>query len=75
MPRMASSVTLTLDPKLERRLTEVCRRTGRSQIEVIADALERQLSLLLFEDLREKVTAAAGRAGYQTDEDVFRDVS
>jgi hypothetical protein len=41
----------------------------------VREALRRQLSLLRFEQLRERVLPFAEAAGYLTDEDVFREVS
>lgn len=47
----------------------------RSRSDVARDALRRQLALMRFEELRAGLMPYAERAGYLTDEDVFRDVS
>lgn len=70
-----SALTIRLDPDLERQVTRVARRTGRSRSEVVRDAVRRQLALARFEDLRRRIMPLAEARGYLTDEDVFRDVS
>jgi predicted transcriptional regulator len=70
-----SALTIRLDPKLDRRLAQVAKRTGRSRSEVVRDAIQRQLALAQFQDLRRRIMPLAEARGYLTDEDVFRDVS
>ena len=72
---MSDAVTIRLDPALKRQLARLAKQTGRTRSDLIRDAVRRQLALLRFEQLRERVMPAAERAGYLTDEDVFRDVS
>ena len=48
---------------------------GRSRSEVVRDAVQRQLALAQFQDLRRRIMPLAEARGYLTDEDVFRDVS
>jgi len=72
---MANAVTIRLDPALEKLLNRLCKQTGRSRSELVREALRRQLSLLLFEQLRRKVLPFAEARGYLTDEDIARDVS
>jgi predicted transcriptional regulator len=72
---MADSVTIRLDRDLARRLARISRRLGRTRSDVVRDALRRQLALLQFEDLRQRVAPFAEAAGYLVDEDVIRDVS
>jgi predicted transcriptional regulator len=72
---MTNAVTIRLDESLERTLDEFCRRSGRKRSDVVRDALRRQLSLLMFEQLRRKVMPFAEARGYLTDEDVFKSVS
>jgi len=70
-----TSVTIRLDPALQRQLDRLSKRLGRSRSDVVRDALRRQLALLRFDSARAKLMPAAGARGYLTDEDVFRDVS
>ena len=72
---MKTSITIRLDEDLERMLDQVSLRAGRTRSDVIRDALRRQLSILMFEQLRKEVLPFAEARGYLTDEDVFRDVS
>ena len=70
-----SALTIRLDPELERQLSKVAKRSGRTRSEVVREALRRQLALAQFEDLRHRIMPLAEARGYLTDEDVFRDVS
>jgi predicted transcriptional regulator len=70
-----SALTIRLDPELERQLSRVARKSGRSRSEVARDALRRQLAVLQFEQVRRQVMPFAEARGYLTDEDVFKAVS
>ncbi|MGE0440014.1 MAG: CopG family ribbon-helix-helix protein [Gemmatimonadales bacterium] len=71
----SSALTIRLDRALDRQLTQLAKRSGRSRSDIARDALRRQLAVLQFEDLRRQVMPFAEARGYLTDEDVFRDVS
>jgi predicted transcriptional regulator len=70
-----AALTIRLDPELQRQLTRLARRTGRSRSDLARDALRRQLALTQFADLRRRILPFAEARGYLTDEDIFRDVS
>ncbi len=70
-----STVTIRLDPELEKELDRAAERSGRSRSDVVRDALRRQLALSRSEDLRRRIMPFAEAQGYLTDEDIFRDVS
>ncbi len=72
---MGNVITIRLDADLQRRLDEVCNRSGRSRSDVVRDAIKRQVSLIQFEQLRRDVLPFAEARGYLTDEDVFNAVS
>ena len=72
---MSGTLTIRLDPRLERELDRVCRRLGRKRSEVVREALRRELALLRFEESRKRLMPYAEARGFVTDEDVFRDVS
>jgi len=72
---MKSTVTIRLDRELERQLDRACQETGRTRSDLVRDALRRQLLVLRFDRLRQKVLPFAEARGYLTDEDVFRDIS
>jgi predicted transcriptional regulator len=71
----SASLTIRLDKKLNRLLTQASRNSGKSRSEVAREALQRQLRLVQFEALRKKVMPFAEARGYLTDEDVFDEVS
>jgi predicted transcriptional regulator len=71
----SASVTIRLDPKLQRELDRLSRRLGRSRSDVVRDALRRQLALVRFEDARRALLPLAESRGILSDEDVFDRVS
>jgi predicted transcriptional regulator len=70
-----SAVTIRMDTELKRQLNKLCKQTGRSQSEIVRDALKRQFAIIRFRQMRRKILTLAEARGYLTDEDVFRDVS
>jgi len=71
----ASTLTIRLDPELEKQLDRLAASTGRSRSEIVREALRRHLALSQLRELRSRMMPFAEAAGYLTDEDVFRDVS
>jgi len=69
------TLTIRLDDKLDRELTRLAKRSGRTRSEVVREALRRQLSIQRFRALRAAAMPYAAAAGYLTDEDAFRGVS
>lgn len=59
----SSALTIRLDPKLSRQLAQVAKRTGKSRSEVVRDAVQRQLALARFQDLRRRVMPLAEARG------------
>ncbi len=72
---MRTAVTIRLDEDLERRLEEAAQASGKSRSEIVREALRRQLALMRFEQLRQRIMPFAEVEGFLTDEDVFRAVS
>jgi predicted transcriptional regulator len=72
---MGRTVTVRLDEELERALSLVMARTGRTRSEVVRDALRRQLTLQEFRELRAQLLPYAEARDLLTDEDVFGLVS
>jgi predicted transcriptional regulator len=70
-----STLTIRLDAKLERQLNRLARQTRRSKSELVRQMLRKQLALASLEQARALLVPLAERAGYLTDEDVFRDIS
>jgi predicted transcriptional regulator len=70
-----TTLTIRLDPKLEKALDRVAKTTGRTKSEIAREALRRQVAVARFRDLRKKALPFAEAQGLLTDEDVFRLVS
>lgn len=70
-----ATVTIRLDPALQRQLDRLSKRLGRTRSDLVRDALRRQLAILRFDEARRKLMPFAEARGLLTDEDVFRDVS
>lgn len=67
------SLTIRLDDQLERKLTRLAKRTGRSKSEIARDAVRRQVHIERFSELRHLAMPYAASAGYLVDDDLFRD--
>ena len=72
---MAGTITIRVDAETERMLDRVVKLSGRTRSEITREALRRQLSLELFEQLRRRVVPFAEAQGLLTDEDVFKALS
>ena len=70
-----TTLTIRLDADLRKALARVSRGLKRTRSEVAREALRRQLRLLEFELVREKVVPRAEERGFLTDEDVFDAIS
>lgn len=72
---MKGSISVRLDREVERLLSRAVRLSGRTQSEVVRDALRRQLAIDVFDQMRRRVAPFAEAQGLLTDEDVFKTVS
>ena len=70
-----SILTIRLDPKLEKAIDRLARRTGRTKSEIARDALKREVAVTRFRELHRKALPFAEAQGLVTDEDVFQVVS
>ena len=70
-----ATLTVRIDDDLDRMLTELAQAQGRSKSELVRRMLRRQLAVTAFEETRRMLLPLGERAGYLTDEDVFRDIS
>ena len=70
-----ASLTIRLDKDLNDLLIKASNRSGRNRSEIAREALQRQLRLQLFEELRKRVMPFAEARGFLTDEDVFSHIS
>lgn len=70
-----STLTIRLDPKLDKALGRLARATGKTKSEIARDALRREVAVTRFRELRRKTLPFAEAQGLVADEDVFRVVS
>ncbi len=70
-----TTLTIRLDPKLEKALESIATATGRTKSEIAREALRRQVAVARFRELRNRTLPFAEAQGLLTDEDVFRIVS
>ena len=70
-----ATLTIRLDDKLDRELARLAKRQKRTKSDLAREMLRRRLLVEKFEEARRRIVPYASRAGYLTDEDVFRDVS
>lgn len=67
-----ATLTIRLDPQLDKQLNALAKSTKRQKSEIVREALRRQVALERFRSLRAASLPLAEAAGYLTDEDVFR---
>ena len=70
-----ATLTIRLDPKLEKALDRIAKISGRSKSEIAREALRRQVAVVRFRELRKKTLPFAEAQGLVTDEDVFSALS
>ena len=70
-----STLTIRLDPKLEKALDRLARTTGKTKSEIAREALKREVAVTRFRELRRKTLPFAEAQGLVTDEDVFQVLS
>ena len=70
-----ATLTIRIDDELNDLLTELAKARRRSKSDLVRDMLRRQLALDAFLEARRQLLPLGERAGYLTDEDVFRDIS
>jgi predicted transcriptional regulator len=70
-----STLTIRLDPMLEKALDRIAKKTGRTKSEIAREALRRQVAVARFRELRRKALPFAEAQGLLTDEDVLKSLS
>ena len=70
-----SSITINLSKKIRTRLKRLSRQQKRKESTIVRTALERYISRLEFQAIREELVPEAKKRGIFTDEDVFKLVS
>jgi predicted transcriptional regulator len=70
-----STLTLRIDEELEADLDRLAHVTHRSKSDVARAMLRKQIAISKLRELRQDFMLYAEKAGYLTDEDIFRDIS
>lgn len=70
-----TTLTIRLDPKLEKALDQIAKSSGRTKSEIAREALRRQVAVARFRELRKKTLPFAEAQGLVSDEDVFLTLS
>ena len=70
-----SVLTIRIPTELERKLQKLCKQQHRSASDVVRESLRRYVVAEQLREAREKMRPYAERAGFFTDEDVFKAVS
>jgi len=69
------TLTIRLDDNLDKDLARLAKIQHRTKSDLAREMLRKHIAVEQFRELRRKAMPAAERAGYLTDDDVFRDVS
>ncbi len=72
---MDTTLTIRLDKQLDAALTRLAKDAHRSKSDLVREMLRRETALAAFEQARVDLVPLAEKAGYLTDEDVFRNIS
>jgi metal-responsive CopG/Arc/MetJ family transcriptional regulator len=72
---MRATLTVSLPKEINAGLSSLVKRSGKSRSQVVQEALRRQIAIERFRDLREKIVPKGSRAGFHTDDDVFKVIS
>lgn len=70
-----STLTIRLDPRLDKELARIAKRSGKTKSQIAREALARQIAVTRFRELRARTLPFAEAQGLLTDEDIFRVVS
>ena len=70
-----STLTIRLNPTLEKALDRIAKKTGRTKSEIVREVLRRQVAVARFRELRRKTLPFAEAQGLLTDEDVLKSPS
>ncbi len=72
---MSTTLTIRLDEELDQILTQLANEQKRTKSELVREMLRRHAAVADLHLLRAELLPQAERAGYLSDDDVFRDVS
>lgn len=72
---MREILTISVDKELKNKVERAAKRLRVSKSELVKKAIEKYIVKEEFEELRNMLIPYAEKAGYFTDEDVFKDIS
>ena len=72
---MRRTLTISLPEEIDRGLSALVKRTGKSRSHVVQESLRKQIALERFRDLRDRLVPKGRCAGMATDEDVYKAIS
>jgi predicted transcriptional regulator len=72
---MRNALTISLPAELAKQLDQVAKRLGQTRSQFVQDSVKKSLVREQLEAARKIGVPAARRAGWYTDEDIFRAVS
>lgn len=72
---MSKTITIRVDDELQAQIEKLVELSGRTQSQIVREALRRQLSVGMFDELRRRLAPLAEARGWLTDEDVFKNIS
>jgi len=75
MTVMREILTISIDKALKNKIERVAKRLKVSKSEIVKKAIEKYIVREEFRELRAMLIPYAEKAGYLTDEDVFKDYS
>ena len=70
-----STLTIRIDDDLDAELTRLAAAAHRTKSDLVREMLRRETAPAAFDLARRELVPLAERAGYLTDEDIFRDFS
>ena len=71
--RIMKTISIRISDELEKDLEAWVKESGRSQSDLIREALEKHIRIKSFREIREMLVPYAQKAGYYTDDDIFND--
>lgn len=72
---MREILTISVDRALKMKVEKAAKRLKVSKSELVKKAIEKYIVKEEFQELRSLLVPHAEKAGYFTDEDVFKDIS
>ncbi|MBP7739075.1 MAG: ribbon-helix-helix protein, CopG family [Spirochaetes bacterium] len=72
---MREILTISVDKALKNKVERAAKRLRVSKSELVKKAIEKYIVKEEFDELRNLLIPYAEKAGYFTDEDVFKDIS